>query len=188
MSMNGNGTEESLHRWRQRSLHTITCPSGQRLKIRMPGIATLLERGELPATLIPVALLDFTDEMGATGAMAAALADEKPQEEVMALLAGFTSLQRWLACKAIVAVEGEPGDWHDVTLDPDDADFFPEDDLAMVAEIVQRVRDLDAAGVRIGVEPAERWATFREEHQCDEDCEACARVLDAFSSVHMGGV
>jgi len=188
-----NGTTESLRStllaWQSKAVHTVTCPSGQKIKIVMPGLAALLERGELPSELVPVALLDFTAEAGVNGAIADALTDEtKSQEEVMASLAGFTGLQRFLACKAIVAVQSPDGEWLDVTIPVEDADLFPEDDLAMIAEIVQRLRAHDAVGVTVGVEPLDRWATFREEHRCPEDCEACARVVSTLSSVYMDPV
>jgi hypothetical protein len=114
--------------------------------------------------------------------------EDQTPEKVMESLSGFTALQRFLACRAVQQVETPDGEWLDVTLDYEEADLFPEDDLAMVAEIVQRLRVHDAAGVTLGVEPIERWATFREEHECAENCAACTRVINAISSIHLDEV
>jgi hypothetical protein len=59
----------------------------------------------------------------------------------------------------------------------------------MVSEIVQRLRVTDARGVRIGVEPLDRWASFREAHGCpDQDCPGCAQLVRELSSVDVGDV
>jgi len=185
-----NAPSPSLAAWQARSVHTVTVWSGQRLKIRIPGIATLLEQGDLPDDLLELALMELTSEGGATAVLAAELSNANGnKEQTLERLRKYGAFQRHLVCAAIVAVEGKPGKWQDVTLSLDDLAEFPEDDLAMVAEFVQRLRSHDARGVRIGVEPLDRWATFRQSHGCpDEDCPGCKKLIEQLSSVDVGAV
>lgn len=182
----------SLAAWQAKALHTITLPSGQRVRIRIPGIGTLLERGDLPDDLLEIALLELTSEGGATAALAADLVSENgTREKALERLARYGEFQRHLVCAAVEAVETAPGAFEPLILSPESLldGSLPEDDLAMVAEIVQRLRAHDARGVRIGVEPIDRWATFREAHGCsDENCEGCQKLVAALSSVDVGGV
>jgi hypothetical protein len=182
----------SLATWRARALHTITLPSGQRVRIRIPGIATLLEHGDLPEDLLELALLELTSEGGATAKLASDLASgDGERQQVLERIARYGEFQRHLVCAAVVAVETEPGDFAPVALRPEDLldGSLPEDDLAMIAEIIQRLRAHDAKGVRIGVEPLDRWATFRAAHGCpDTDCPGCAKLVQALSSADLGAV
>jgi len=181
----------SLSAWQARAVHTITCPSGQRLKIRIPGIGTLLEKGDLPDDLLEIALLELTTEGGATAVLATELTSENgDRSKALERIAHYGEFQRHLVCSAVEAIETAPGVFEPLTLTADDllSGSLPEDDLALVAEIVQRLRVHDARGVRIGVEPLDRWATFREVHHCTEDCEGCAELVQRLSSVDVGGV
>lgn len=183
-------TPEPLAAWRSRSLHAITLPSGQRVRIKIPGIATLLEHGDLPDDLLSIALLELTSEGGATAELARQLqvSENGERAKIVERIAAYGRFQRELVRAAIVQVETEDG-WEDVSLTLDDLGGLPEDDLAMVSEIVQRLRAHDARGVRIGVEPLDRWATFREAHGCpDEDCPGCAKLVQALSSLDVGAV
>ncbi len=174
----------SLSVWQARSVHTITCPSGQRIRIRIPGIATLLEHGDLPDDLTEIALLELSAVNGATGELAQQLASSANgnRSEILERVRQYGQFQRELVRAAVVAVEIE-GEWQDVKLSLDDLGELPEDDLALVAEIVQRLRATDARGVKIGVEPLDRWATFREAHSCpDEGCPGCQKLIDELSS------
>ena len=188
-----NAASPSLAAWQARASHKITLPSGQRVMIRIPGIATLLEHGDLPEDLLELALLELTTDGGATASLAAELAASAngAREKALERIASYGAFQRELVRAAVTAVESESGAWLPVELSAADvADgALPEDDLAMVAEIVQRLRAHDARGVKIGVEPLDRWATFREAHGCsDEGCEGCQKLIDALSSVDVGAV
>jgi len=182
----------SLSVWQARSVHTITCPSGQRIRIRIPGIATLLEHGDLPDDLTEIALLELSAVNGATGELAQQLASTNGNRaEILERVRQYGQFQRELVRAAVVAVESAPNEWQDVTLTMDDigGGSLPEDDLALVAEIVQRLRATDARGVKIGVEPIDRWATFREAHSCpDEDCPGCQKLIDELSSLDVDEV
>lgn len=182
----------SLSRWQARSLHTVTCPSGQRLRIRILGLAAILEMGDLPEDLIDIVMLELTTVDGVAGALAKDLVGDEitdeQRERVLSRMKDYGRLQRYLAINAIEEVE-EDGGWYPIDLELDDLDALPEDDLAMVAEIVQRLRNQDARGVTIGVEPLDRWATFREAHGCaDQGCPSCEEVIRRFSSSDMGPV
>lgn len=193
MTTTSTPTEQppSLTGWQARGLHTITCPSGQRLRIRIPGIATLLEHGDLPDELIEIALLEVSRSDGAAGAIAEEIQNipTDATDARLERLHQFAQFQRHLVCAAIAAVDAGNDRWEGVTLTPDALDGLPEDDLAMVAEIVQRLRGTDARGVRIGVEPIDRWARFHEAHGLDpQSCEACASFLQELSSTDVGAV
>lgn len=190
-----NGLPPSLVGWQTRTLHTITCPSGQRIKIRLPGIGTLLEQGDLPGELVELALLELTQEGGAAGALAARVdAGDVPQEELVQRIRRFAAFQKHLVKAAVTEVETAPGVWDPVALTDHHVAVLPEDDLAMVSEIVQRLRAYDAKGVRIGVEPLNRWAEFCAAHGCEdtgegaEGCQGCQTLQQRFSSVDVGGV
>ncbi len=199
---------DPLGAWQRRTLHRVTCPSGQRLKIRIPGLATMLEHGDVPDDLVELALAELSNERGATGLLAEELAqasdapdDDEARARVLERLKEYGRLQRVLACEAIAYVEaGEDGPadvvdadgsrWFAIELTIEDTyGELPEDDLAMVAEIAQRLRLYDAQGVRIGVEPLDRWTSFREAHGCpDADCPGCAKLIESVSSAHVGAV
>jgi len=61
----------------------------------------------------------------------------------------------------------------------------PEEDLEMLMRIVTGRQSFDAAGVRIGVEPLDAWATFRDEHECAPDCQACVEARRQLSSLQL---
>lgn len=195
MTVTTSPPRSSLAAWQARALHTVTCPSGQRVRIRILGLGTILQAGTLPEDLIDIALIEITSENGAAGAIAKDIAGdenyeitEEQRKRGMERLSEFGRLMRYLSITAIEEVEVEPDVWEPVTLTMDDIDALPEDDLAMVAEIVQRLRGTDARGVTIGVEPLSRWETFRELHSCDEGCSSCEKVIERLSSSNVGSV
>jgi len=180
---NDTAPPPSLTGWQARSIHTITLPSGQPVKIRLPGVATILEHGDLPVDMIAMAVAEVTKDGGA-----AALVTEDP-EKTLDRLREFTAFQRHLVAAALV----DPALTYDEITAAVIDGSLPEDDLAMVAEIVQRLRGYDALGVRVGVEPLDRWAMFRDNHlniACTggEDCEGCQKIVQQFSSVDVGEV
>lgn len=171
--------------WRQKTVHTVTGPSGAVFRIRIPGIAGLLERAELPVHLITLALRDITHPDGAAAALIELLddvADEAKREELLGEMGKLAEYSRRIVAAALV----EPA----LTYDEIASGDYPEDDLTMIAAIVQRLRGVDARGVRIGVEPLDRWATFHREHGLgDPDgCDDCVRAAEKLSSIHVGAV
>jgi hypothetical protein len=171
-----------LGSWQSKAVHTVTAPSGQRLRIRIPGVGTLLEKGEIPASLTGFAVADLVDEQGAAGVVAEALSHGVESDALRQRILEFASYQKTLVAAAVVAFERPDGTWEDVSLTLDQMADLPEGDLSMVAELVQRLRGTDARGVSIGVEPLDRWEMFREVHGCTEDCESCQRLVDELST------
>jgi hypothetical protein len=200
MGTNAISSAASLSGWRARALHTITLPSGQRVRIRLPGIATLLEHGDLSEELFEIAIAELTDTISVPGIDSPSVipgsvqwaTKEVTTEEKLKRIATYGRFQRELVCVAVEEIEVD-GEWQPFKLALDDLDALPEDDLSLIADIVQRIRFRDARGVRIGVEPLERWATFRQGHKgiaCtgDEDCPGCESVRQSFSSLDLDPV
>lgn len=179
---NDTAPSPSLAGWQARTIHTITLPSGQTVRMRLPGVATILEYGDLPDDLIGMAVAEITRDGGAAVLVTEAAPD---REATLTRLREFTGFQRHLVAAALV----EPALTYEQITEAVQDGSLPEDDLAMVAEIVQRLRNRDARGVMVGVEPLDRWATFREAHGCsDPGCEACQKVVEQFSSVDAGAL
>ena len=185
----------SLSAWQARSVHQLTLPSGQVVRIRIPGISTLLEHGDLPDHLFDIAFAELTDTITIQGIDGlnlipgsiqwVAKADSK--ENRLERVRAYGEFLRHLVAAALV----EPELTFDQVTEAVMEATLPEDDLSMISEIVQRLRFRDARGVRIGVEPLDRWASFREGHRgisCtgDEDCDGCRKVIDQFSSIDVG--
>jgi hypothetical protein len=119
-----------------------------------------LEHGGLPAAI------------GAELSKAATATSRRPRRRTK-YIADFGRLTKHLVAEALVEPE----------LTVDDLDEVPEEDLEMLMRIVTGRQTFDAAGVRIGVEPLDAWATFRDEHGCPPDCEACVKARGRLSSV-----
>lgn len=170
--------------WRARTIHTVTGFSGSTCKIRIVGIPTMLEIGVFPDHLIGIALLDISTREGAVGALRETLQDvlaEEKRAEMVAEVRKLAEYERRIVAASLV----EP----DLTYEEIASGEFPEDDFSMILEIVQRRRAYDARGVRIGVEPLDRWAMFHREHGLDpEDCEHCERLSQELSSIDVGAV
>lgn len=184
-----NGTPSQLDAtpadvWRQKAIHTVTGHTGAVAKIRLPGIGTILAAGDFPTHLVGLALLDISHPRGAAAAlqeMIDEVTDETKREQLLGEVKRLREYQAHLVSAALV----EPALTVDEVLSGD----YPEDDLSMIAEIVQRLRAFDARGVRIGVEPLDRWERFHHEHGLDaEDCEHCRSLSRSLSSVDVGAV
>lgn len=67
--------------------------------------------------------------------------------------------------------------------DPDVMELLPPVDYKWALGIAYMEVDRDGEGRLLwGRESLDRWATFREEHRCAEDCARCARVRSRFSA------
>jgi hypothetical protein len=170
--------------WRERAVHTVTGFSGSTCKIRIVGIPKMLELGVFPDYLLRIALLDISKREGAVGVLAEALEgvlDSEKRAELIQDVVKLAEYERRIVAASLV----EPA----LTYEEIDSGDFPEDDFSMILEIVQRRRSFDARGVRIGVEPLDRWAMFHREHGLDpEDCQHCKRLSGELSSVDVGAV
>lgn len=173
----GNGVV-SKTAWAGLAVHTITLASGARVKVRFPNVALLLAGDAVPEELRGEAMRKVSEELFASldqPDAAGGLTEETLKQ--------FDDYHRFLISRSLV----EPTLTYD-ELEEGRPTRPPQEDLDLLVEILVRGRDTDAAGVRLGVEPLDRWATFRHHHGCDESCEACAKVIDAFSSVDVGAL
>lgn len=171
--------------WRQKAVHTVTGPSGATFKIRVPGIPTMLANGFLPNHLYSLALLDLEHPNGAAAGLRQMLddaLDDEKREQVVEQIKKLAEYQQRIAAASLVEPE--------LSFEDIQSGEFPEDDLSMVVEIVERLRVYDARGVRVGVEPLDRWARFHNGHglDADEGCVHCFELVAEFSSVDVGAV
>jgi len=163
--------------WAQAAFHVITCPSGARVKVRIPDMSMLMAGDALPEHLRVIAYKMATDDIGVLlkekeGADGNGSAPELDPE----ILKAATELGEWLVLQTVVEPE----------LTPEQVSALPTEDKEMLVSIAKRERDRDAFGVRLGVDPLSRWDTFRHEHECPEGCPACERARQVFSTAELG--
>lgn len=172
--------------WKKRGgPHRITLPSGMRVRARVLGLATLARLEGLPEDLTDAVVLHVAnlEAGGLPAVIGVELANQKTDPEAAARLAkhvaDFGRLTKHLVAEALV----EPA------MTVDELDEIPDDDLEMLMRIVTGRQAFDAAGIRIGVEPVDAWATFRHAHGCDElrdeDCPRCLEARRRLSSLHV---
>lgn len=162
--------------WQARAIHEITCPSGMKVKIKLPNLSELILRDAIPSELLQRALEEVSGSGPAGQAAAALTRGETPPTLPVETVKELMGLHHFLVLTAVAEPEIEEADLASL----------PEEDLELIRQIATRETDEDAAGVRIGVARVSDFATFREEHDCPEGCEACARVVDARSSSRLG--
>lgn len=181
-----NGWAGTAGEWKQRAgPHDIALPSGMTVTVKLIGLATLARLDALPDDLNEAVLLHLANhDRGGLPAVIgdemlnAARGDEKASERASDLTRSLGNLTRELVLAALV----------DPKLTFDELDDVPESDLEFLMRVVSGRQPFDAAGRRIGVEPLEPWATFRDAHQCGESCDACLQAQRELSSVHVGDV
>jgi hypothetical protein len=167
--------------WKKRGgPHRLTLPSGQRVLARVLGLSQLARLQGLPDDLTDAVVMHVVnlEHGGLPAAIGAELSkagqgDEEAAEKANQYIADFGRLTKHLVAEALV----EP------QLTIEDLDEVPEEDLEMLMRIVTGRQTFDAAGVRIGVEPLDAWATFCDEHGCPPDCQACGKARGRLSSV-----
>lgn len=166
-STTSKSSASSLAAWKKARAHECTCPSGTVVQIRFPSMTDLIKRDAIPDHLRETALSDMARELAADMSGEESL-PKLSTEDVVAI----QELHEWLVTETVV----EP------KLTIDDLPELPQEDLEMLTAIASRRRDIDARGIRLGVEPLSRWESFRHFHECDADCEACQSCRNAFSA------
>lgn len=167
-----------------RVVHTITGHFGATYKITTLGLQGLLERDALPEDLLDVAVREQFSVDGEAADMMDAAAS-LGRDEILQRLREFGSLQRHLAAAALV----EPKMTADELAAMMDSGAVPPDDVAMIASIVLRRRDVDARGVKIGVAVLDLDEAFHEAHGIPvEGCEGCKAFVARLSSLGVGEV
>lgn len=145
------------------------------VKVRIPDLAAMLAMGQIPEHLRQVALLSAFKEEG-DPPLALQKHDDGSPVLTDDVAKGFYDLKSHI----IVATVVEPA------LTQAEASEIPVEDRDMLYAIAMRERDTDALGVRLGVEPLSRWATFRGKHGCPPDCPACNEAVGELSTVDLG--
>src|SRR5262245_15685657 len=163
--------------WKQKALHDITLPTGVQVTIRIPDVGMLLKGGAVPEKLRIAALAYISREL--TGKVPGLVREEDDGNAIIdeEILADQMRMHDWIVLQSVV----EP------QLTEDDLPNIPVEDLVMLTEIANRERDTDALGVRLGVEPLDRWLPFREAHGCPaEGCPACEAARARLSTRNVG--
>lgn len=134
-------TVKTVAEWAKKADHEILCPSGARVKIRIPDLAAIIEGGDLPQHLLDAAL-------GVANKLSRG-EPERPTKELIAQEREFTDF-------LVATTVTEP------KLTPDDARGVPYEDKEMIIAIATRQRDLDAEGEHIaGLTKSEKFRRFR---------------------------
>lgn len=190
-----NGWQPStVEEWHARATHRIELHNA-RVLVRFRSLGELIAHGELPDDLIKLALLELSRGAGSggiTGEIAnelakADLADgdktaaEASLKSAREIAEGAARLVREQVAFALV----EPKLTAEDLAHPD----FPMEDLELLAGILNRQIEYDAAGRRIGIEPLATFRVFAQAHGCPaEGCPACEEARLGLSTVHVGGV
>lgn len=168
-SRSANGVA-SLEQWSGAAIHEITCPSGTRVKIKLPDLEGMLAGDALPEHLRAVAFKEVADEIrGITQQNGEEPASPEINPEIVKK---GVELRDWI----VVATVVEP------QLTMADLPSVPAEDRTMISSLAMRELDTDARGVTLGVAPLSRFRIFREIHECAEDCAACEEVRSALST------
>lgn len=134
--------------WKAAATHEVLCPSGFRVKIRIPNLPAMIEAGELPQHLLDAAL------GVARGGDAA-----EPSIDLIKKQREFTD---HLVMKSVI----EP------TIEPADLREIPFEDMEFIVQIATRQRDLDAEGEHIGgLTKSEKFRKFRGLGEFDPNVE-----------------
>lgn len=165
-------TPTTLDDLRKRRELLVTAPSGAVFKIRPINLERHALSGGLPAKLRDVA------QKGAAGVNEVLGADDERVSEEGEGVREY--LDRLVA--AVLVEPTLPVD-EDGTPDPEAVDLLHPNDYRWLVAIAMGEEDFDGEGRRMwGREPLSRFATFRHEHGCSEDCDGCSRVVNRFSA------
>lgn len=131
-------TPVSLAAWKKAATHTVLCPSGARLGIRIPDLPAMIELGEIPQHLLETAI-----------GMAKSGDEQELTVESVVQQREFTSA---LVLKTVV----------DPVITEADLKDIPHEDAQFIVEIATRARDVDAEGEHLGgLSGSARFRAFR---------------------------
>lgn len=137
----------SVSGWKKIRDHSVMCPSGARIVIRIPDLPKMIEVGQVPQHLLDAAI------------GAAATESRKPSIELIKQEREFTDLM-------VAATVIEPK-----LSDADIADI-PYEDKEFIVSIAMRQRDLDAVGDHIaGLTDIAKFRRFRNLDDLDTPLE-----------------
>lgn len=155
-----------------------TLPTGAKMVLRTLTLDELAAVDGLPEDLVRVAILEMSPG-GITGEIARIL--ESDDEDALGASQKLSEANLQLTNRLVQAAVVQP------VLTAKHVETLDGYDKAMIAGIASRRIAFDAAGRRVGVEPLDTFATFREFHGCDDTrCEACEAARLALSTVQPG--
>lgn len=130
----------SVEEWGKAGVHSVLCPSGARVDIKIPDLPAIIEAGELPQHLLDAAIGVATGNGGST----------EPSKELISKEREFTDV---LVSLMVVSPQ----------LSAEDARLVPYEDKEMLIAIATRQRDLDAEGEHIGgLSKSAKFRRFRK--------------------------
>lgn len=137
-----NNLVDSVDAWADLASHSVVCPTGARVTIKIPDLAGIIEGGELPQNLLDAAL----------AAAGSQTDDDKKKKVTVEDIKRDRQFTHFLVAKTLVAP----------SVTPEQAERIPVEDKEMIAAIALRLRDLDAEGSHIsGLEKSEKFRRFR---------------------------
>lgn len=167
----------------KRVLPARLAPSGMRYDLRLLNLERFALTGNLPARLRTLAM------QGAEGVNRVLGGDDaKLTEEGLGVQEWLDRLVAEVIAGPVLFAQNADGtvlvnDAGEKVVDAAKIDLIPPVDYRWACAIALGECDVDGEGARLwGREPLSRWATFRLEHGCDENCESCERVVDTFSA------
>lgn len=172
-----------------RELEPVLAPSGNYYRIRPLNLDRHALAGGLPSKLREIGL------QGVEGINRLFADDDTLAEAGAEARVHFDRLVASVIVKPSLLYDGEPRqlppdhEGADPRMlmpgdpDPDKMELLPPVDYKWSLGIAYMEVDRDGEGRLLwGRESLDRWATFREEHDCSEDCARCARVRRRFSA------
>lgn len=158
----------SFDEWQKSGLHKVWTHGGVQVVIRIPDLFTLIQEDAIPETLRGAALREIE-----TGSAVGGNTGETGSGVDWDTVKQAAQLYEHIAYQMIVKPP--------MTIEQ--FRTLPAEDRDMLRDLAMRQRNTDARGVRLGVEPLEKWATFRDAHRCAPDCTACEEAQRQLSTV-----
>lgn len=152
--------------WKAGGNFPCMLPSGAEVIVRPLRIEHYYSFGRTPDYLRVIALGDLRDAIGDSEKVS-------PIDRAKAWEEFLVEYLKPAICQVVVSPAG---------LTPEDLADLPPEDVDFLGALVQRRVTEDARGRTLGIEPLDRWATFRDKHHCADDCASCAAVISEFSA------
>lgn len=134
--------------WKKNAYHTVLCPSGSFVTIRIPDLPALIESGAIPQHLLDAAI-----------GVATSQSDVEPSLELVKQQREFTDKLTELTVTSPKLTEADVAD-------------VPYEDKEFLVQVGTRQRDFDAEGSHIaGLDKSAKFRRFRGITDSDEDVE-----------------
>lgn len=128
--------------WKARSVHTVTLPSGARVKITVPNLIAMVKSNRIPNELLPIVVGKDPNAVGTPEGQAAAIEELKET----------AAFDEFIIPLTVVSP----------TITAEDVPDLPAADVIMLRQIATRQTDMDAVGHQLGgLETIESFRQFR---------------------------